>query len=712
MDSDSNSDDDSEGDGDNNSIGTLRPSSLANIFISQASEQSLAQAHYLYSSLTSQTSALLLAAGRGVPAGTGAGTASQTSGTSKAPSKGSGADCKATSPSADSQRSCSSPSSQQSGRQQKELKRQQQQQQQRVEQKQWSPNRPVSGLMQRKQAQFVVRHRELEREKALRLEQERLERRSQSISSSAVKAQTVIDSAQKLSSKANDDGFSSSSSSSSDENDGSARDEMRAIDIEARRDENRAHDLGDKDLGQEQEEEDEDEESQISVKRRKSSTEMKKSDRELSAIGSVDELMPMPSIALDLQWESQQASQSGGRHSLSSQNSIGSAGSEQRVPLRDASSCLDPAMHALRAQGADLDTGNGNFIMANRRRRSVHQVQLSQQIHQIHQQQQREQHLIQPQQQQHSQGSQQFPILKTQMTLASLHYPSSSMIRASGKRVSIGSQNRFSFKQQQHQQQRTQLISEEPNSDKQHDSEASEQIRSLRAATSIDESAIRTSEIFPEALSRPRFVSEPAKYFEEQQDRTDQLSGSFPIGLFGTSLTPTTSASSQRPTTSGAALLTATSSGPSKLDGSLERMDEAQELSTKTTTASSELRRDPSSLSNKESENIKDEDDDTEVVVVSDSTKRPADLTNNSQMVASLEISETLSPVQSPKFREYKLNDMTIYDLDELESPVGLLASLSEWNYPIFELHSAYGDSVLSKLSYRIFLDSGFFESK
>ena len=61
---------------------------------------------------------------------------------------------------------------------------------------------------------------------------------------------------------------------------------------------------------------------------------------------------------------------------------IGQSNSGAGKQLRPQPNSMDPAMHALWAQGADLDTGNGNFIMATRRRRSVHaihQVQLHQQ---------------------------------------------------------------------------------------------------------------------------------------------------------------------------------------------------------------------------------------------------------------------------------------------------------------------------------------------
>lgn len=62
--------------------------------------------------------------------------------------------------------------------------------------------------------------------------------------------------------------------------------------------------------------------------------------------------------------------------------------------------------------------------------------------------------------------------------------------------------------------------------------------------------------------------------------------------------------------------------------------------------------------------------------------------------------------------REYKLASNVVFHFDELEAPVGPLAQLNEWNIPIFELSHSFGPLILSKLSYRIFLDSGFFESK
>lgn len=61
--------------------------------------------------------------------------------------------------------------------------------------------------------------------------------------------------------------------------------------------------------------------------------------------------------------------------------------------------------------------------------------------------------------------------------------------------------------------------------------------------------------------------------------------------------------------------------------------------------------------------------------------------------------------------RLYELGDGTQYNLDELESSSSMLADLFQWNYPIFELADNSGQSILSKLSYRIFFDSGFFDS-
>lgn len=489
-------------------------------------DQSLAQARYLYASLTSQTSVLLAASGRA-----------------------------------------------QTSPRQQQREQQASRPQQQSEAKQISPGRSTAGLMQRKQAQFVLRQQELERDRALRTRRDQLEAKT------------------------------SASQPAEEPSDESSGEEERS--------------------------------------RGKSPDKR----QNLSSLNrSADEFKQMPSIAVDTQWEG--TNKSAGRPSLSTQNSIGSAGSDLRVN----SSCLDPAMHALRAQGADLDTGNGNFIMANRRRRSVHQVQLHQQI----------------QLQQHQQlGQQQPAILKAQMTLASLHHPSS-ILKVASKRIPLVS-NRLGLKQQQQhhhqqQQQREQLISEEAPGGSWELAPA----RSLRAASSIDEASRQVQAAQDLSLSRPRFVSEPAKYFEEQQEQA-ALTGRFPVAWFGPEALGGPSPSPTMKIVSSCANIS-----KGQLDESLESPSQH-------------------------------------------SVGRGSDHSYKSRGTESPQTSSPVSPLPDSgtrRSRTYRLSDEICYDLDELESPVGLLANLYEWNYPIFELSSECGDSILSKLSYRIFLDSGFFDSK
>lgn len=54
--------------------------------------------------------------------------------------------------------------------------------------------------------------------------------------------------------------------------------------------------------------------------------------------------------------------------------------------------------------------------------------------------------------------------------------------------------------------------------------------------------------------------------------------------------------------------------------------------------------------------------------------------------------------------------DSLTYDLDGLAADP-LLSMVTEWDYPIFDLYEDAGDAILSKLSYRIFFETGLMEA-
>jgi len=267
---------------------------------------------------------------------------------------------------------------------------------------------------------------------------------------------------------------------------------------------------------------------------------------------------------------------------------------------------MDPAMHALRAQGADLDTGNGNFIMATRRRRSVHAIHQAQ-LHQLQQQQQLAKHSL---------GSSGEQSASRCYKIDELH--------GSGSAGSLVQGNREKC--------------EGPVGVLGGSRDLKSELRKLRATSSIDEAPSER-----EPHQRSRFVSEPSKFFASSHQIGANLNES-------------------------AALY----------------KQELAEPDTDESRSSGEF----------ESERLL-------------GPKSPPILASSAQS----EQTGELSKEGRKETRLYHLTD-TEYDLNELESGNSMLANLFDWNYPIFELAERYGRSILSKLSYRIFFDSGFFECK
>lgn len=296
----------------------------------------------------------------------------------------------------------------------------------------------------------------------------------------------------------------------------------------------------------------------------------------------------------------------GSQTSRSSSVNIEMSGQAVRQQLQPVS--MDPAMHALWAQGADLDTGNGNFIMATRRRRSVHVVHQVQLAHIQQQQQQQHQHQQQQQLQQQPQVTKCFKI--EEQTAAPAPTSTSDLQAASGSRS------------------------------------LRNELRKLRAACSIDE-------VPPSA---PPTGKTSSMCSQARQSTLDPIQA-----------TPKTDTAQDR----------WAPAAPGEQPGVLQ-----------SETADSVA----ANLAKRERKQI---------AVQIMTGARGADEDHNSQT----------SDCDEDNKRFYQLAD-TGYDLDDLESSSTLLANLYDWNYPIFELAHQYGDSILSKLSYRIFFDSGFFDCK
>lgn len=281
---------------------------------------------------------------------------------------------------------------------------------------------------------------------------------------------------------------------------------------------------------------------------------------------------------------------------------------------------MDPAMHALWAQGADLDTGNGNFIMATRRRRSVHvvhQVQLAQiqQQQQQHQQQQQQQQ-AQPQQ---LQGSKCFKIDERASTISG----ESTRATPGDAQTTSGARS------------------------------LRNELRKLRATCSIDEVPVATGKL-PDSgpVSKSTQAQSSASAKSARGASNAELSESWAPSA------PVPVVTCEQP--------------------------EVLELEAPCSPTIDLLKREQKQIG-------------AQIVTGA----HGVDEDRNGQT----------SDYNEDNKRFYQLHD-TNYDLDDLESSSTLLANLYDWNYPIFELAEQYGHSILSKLSYRIFFDSGFFDCK
>lgn len=272
---------------------------------------------------------------------------------------------------------------------------------------------------------------------------------------------------------------------------------------------------------------------------------------------------------------------------------------QQQQQLQPA---MDPEMHALWAQGADLDTGNGNFIMATRRRRSVHAIHQAQ----LHQQAQ---------------------------ALAVKQTPTAS--------------DRCYKIEEGRQEQRPAGGSR--------GSKLRDELRKLRSTSSIEEirrTGQRTRLVSESQISRK---SDPSVGLEEFQ-RSTTMGETSSDELLSSCRSPTREMDSE--------------AGEFKLEESVvvEVVEEAEE----------------------------DDDDDEQ----------------NEEEQPQLQLQQQPEDPDEAK-RTFYLAELNLeYNLDDLESSSSLLANLFQWNFPIFELADHYGQSILSKLSYRIFYDSGFFDCK
>lgn len=385
-------------------------------------------------------------------------------------------------------------------------------------------------------------------------------------------------------------------------------------------------------------------------------------------------------------------------------NSISFDASPQQL---QPSNTMDPAMHALWAQGADLDTGNGNFIVATRRRRSVHAV------HQLHQQQQQLQQLQQ----------QNRNLLNATATASAASGETTSKCykideRSSSRDSSTGFggsgadiRSSFGGLIQKEQQQQRRLKRE---------------LRKLRATSSIDEASTymgdgetpmtrnqrQSSGILKRKQlnnnnnkSSSRFVSKSA---------TKSKSASCFVSSLQNKPTTTTQISAEddddvyydKPTTSAANKEISKST------------DMKEEKSSGNLIKEQYYHKEDYHNDDDDDDGDQDEDEDDDEV---DDEREPGievedDEDDEEELDAGEEEANEFENENSNERKDkgerfYYLSDAE-YDVDELESSTSLLASLFDWNYPIFELHERYGDTILSKLSYRIFYDSGFFECK
>jgi len=327
---------------------------------------------------------------------------------------------------------------------------------------------------------------------------------------------------------------------------------------------------------------------------------------------------------------------------------------------------MDPEMHALWAQGADLDTGNGNFIMATRRRRSVHA------IHQV---------------QLHQQG------LAGQLT-GQLTGAGQLAGQPGGQSALPGTRDKLHRKRSS----QLQAAAEEPRQPQWSGAQAPpvapastrlrDQLRKLRSSSSIDEAPRkrgRPADRLPgvsaqdqaaqEARSEPeeaaaacgaRFArarrSEPLIVAEQDEELDDE---------------------EQLDSLQGHALA---ASGPKSATSGLGPKPEVASFAPSSAASEREF---AGKFGGELDEELGEE---------------------FGEQLGEVSSEELVKEEEEEEGRLFVLADAQ-YDLDELESGSSMLARLYEWNYPIFELVDRYQQAILSKLSYRIFFDSGFFDS-
>lgn len=334
---------------------------------------------------------------------------------------------------------------------------------------------------------------------------------------------------------------------------------------------------------------------------------------------------------------------------------------QQQQQLQQLQPVMDPEMHALWAQGADLDTGNGNFIQATRRRRSVHAI-----------------HQVQLHQQLVSgninlgtsgQGAKQISASAAQRRLKQSR-PDSSPGSVSSTTTTSGSGP-------------APVVGLAPSDSR----NFKDKLRKLRSSKSIEES--NHHHLPPK--SRARFVSDPVtgRLTDRELNEGDECerasSSRKSEPLIGSKLDEMADEEDKERVHSSSSMSQHERSfAPPQT--ALQALEANQELAkrnrldTEQTDYVEEMELDP------ELALVRSDDDDNE-----DKGAQHEDSSDDTRRV-------------------YFVRDAE-YDLDELESSSSMLAGLFQWNYPIFELAERYGQSILSKLSYRIFFDSGFFDS-
>lgn len=343
---------------------------------------------------------------------------------------------------------------------------------------------------------------------------------------------------------------------------------------------------------------------------------------------------------------------------------------------------MDPAMHALWAQGADLDTGNGNFIMATRRRRSVHAIHQVQ-LHQIQQQQQQQQH------HRHHLSTMSSGASQVSVDSGLLGVAASKCYKIEERSGTTPSGSASPEAEQgAHRDVSADSIS------------VKKKLHKLRTSSSIDEQAAQGR-----ASQKYRFQAGGA---EAVVNRGARISfggiGSNSAPLQTTTKLPVTETSVLDDDSSrdNATTMTKNNKSVELVSPELEIIAATQveaEIKTDSSREKQLLYQKPGSPS--ASKSLFEEEEELE----EEEEGIDEEKLDQQQQQAEEEQNE------EDKQRVYYLSD-TEYELDELESNTSMLASLFDWNYPIFELHERYGDSILSKLSYRIFFDSGFFNCK